>query len=61
VLNKKIRLLINTESALVVVLVQITYFCETEVLNIIYTIKKINIERDQTPISVFYCTIRFAS
>jgi len=24
------------------------------VLNIIYTIKKINIERDQTPISVFF-------
>lgn len=53
-INKKICLLINTESALVVVLMQITYFCETGVLNILYTIKKINIERDQTPISIFF-------
>ena len=57
--NIIICLFINSQNWLVVVLVLISYYWERRVLNIINTIKKINIERGKTPISIFYCQIRF--
>ena len=58
-INKKICLFINSQIELVVVLMLISYFCERRSKNKLNTIKKINIEREKTPISIFSSKVRF--
>lgn len=53
-INKKICLFINSQIGLIVVLSSITYFCERRSKNILYKIKKNNIERGKTQLSIFF-------